>query len=58
MNEEPKFLQPLRDDQLDEEARKAVQAARRSAEKLRKRKRLLGYKILVRQNNEMIRLDP
>ena len=51
-------LPPLRDDQLDDDGRKAVQAARRAAEKLRQRKRLLGRKLVISQDGKVIEVDP
>ena len=38
MENKDQLLPPLREDQLDEEARNAIKAARRAAEKLRHRK--------------------
>jgi len=58
MNTSDKYLTPLKEDQLDEDARKAVQAARRAAEKLRKRKRLLGQKLVVYQEGKVVTIDP
>jgi len=58
MNPNRKPLPPLRDDQLNEEARKAVRAARRAAEKLRNQKRLLGQKLVVFQDGKVVTVDP
>lgn len=51
-------LTPLRDDRLSETARKAVQAANRSAEKLRDQKRRLGHKLVIVQDAEVVTVDP
>jgi len=39
MENKEQLLPPLREEQLDEESRKAIKAARRAAEKLRHRKK-------------------
>ena len=51
-------LPPLRDDQLDDHAKKTVRAARRAAEKLRQQKRLLGHQLVIFQDGKVVRVDP
>ena len=58
MNPNRKPLPPLGDDQLGEEALKAVRAARRAADKLRHQKRLLGQKLVIFQNGKVVTVDP
>ena len=53
-----KSLPTLREDQLDEEARKAICAAQRVAKKIRKQKRLLGLKLVTTKNGKVITVDP
>jgi len=58
MNPNQKLLPPLRDDQLGDEARKAVRAARRVADNLRDQKRLLGQKLVIFQDGKVVKVDP
>ncbi|MCF6312071.1 MAG: hypothetical protein L3J39_06440 [Verrucomicrobiales bacterium] len=51
-------LPPLREDQLDEDAKKAVRAAQRAGKKLRERKRLLGHKLVISKNGKVLTVDP
>lgn len=51
-------LPVLREDQLDEEARKAIRAAQRVAKKIRDKKRRLGLKIVTTQNGKVVIVDP
>jgi len=58
MESHHKSLPVLRDDQLDEEARKAICAAQRAAKKIRKQKRLHGLKLVTTQNGKVVTIDP
>jgi|TARA_B110000879_G_scaffold194061_1_gene261492 hypothetical protein len=49
---------PITDEEVAETARKAIQAAHRSAEKLRDQKRRLGHKFVIYQDNKVITVDP
>lgn len=51
-------LPPLRPDQLSETAKKAVQAAERSAEKLREKKRKLGQKLVIYADGKVQTVEP
>jgi hypothetical protein len=53
-----KSLPVLREDQLDDEARKAICAAQRVAKKIREQKRLLGLKLVTTQNGKVVTVDP
>ncbi len=58
MNTKHKPLPPLREDQLDDDAKKAIQAAQRVAKKLREQKRLHGHKLVICRDGEVITIDP
>ena len=58
MESHHKSLPVLREDQLDEEARKAIRAAQRVAKKIRDKKRRLGLKIVTTQNGKVVIVDP
>ncbi len=51
-------LPPLKDEQHDEFSRNAVNAANRAAKKLREQKRLLGHKLVIYKNGEVVTVDP
>ena len=53
----PSPLPPLKPEQLNESAKKAVQAAERSAKKLREQKRKLGHKLVIIQDGEVKTVD-
>ena len=48
----------ITDEEVAETAKKAIQAANRSAEKLRDQKRRLGHKFIIYQDNKVITVDP
>jgi len=45
-------------EEIDETARKAIQAANRSAEKLREHKRRMGHKLVIYKDGKVITVDP
>ncbi len=53
-----KNLTPITDDEVAETAKKAIQAANRSAEKLRDQKRRLGHKLVIVQDGKVVTVDP
>jgi len=52
-NKEPAF-----DLVIDDEAKAALRAAKRSAEKLREWKRKMGYKLIVWKDGKVVEVDP
>ena len=53
-----KKLIPSSTEEIDEITRKAIQAANRSAEKLRDQKRRLGHKLVIVQDGKVVTVDP
>jgi hypothetical protein len=53
-----KKLTPSTNEEVSEIAKKAIQAANRSAEKLRDQKRRLGHKLVIVQDGKVVTVDP
>lgn len=47
-----------KDARPDESSQKAIAAANRAAEKLRKRKRALGQKLVIWQDGKVVEVEP